>query len=369
MFKMALEYVEPGMQLARDIYGDDGKIVLSTGATINKRQISILENWGICYIYVNNPLITLPPISEVVEETTRIQAANLMRDIFDKTQKSGLYQLTSEMSKIVNEVILGVLRNRLAIIHLAQIHRHHNDLFAHSVNVSILSTMTAVSLGISNSQDLSSIAVGSMLHDIGMIAVPPRIIAKRDSLRPEELELLEGHTVHGFEILRKVRGFPLLAAHIAFQHHERFDGLGYPRKISGEEIHLFARIVAVAEEYDNLVADRPDNKGLAPHVAYEKIVAGVNSLFDPNVTTGFLSKIALYPIGTMVKLTTGQIGVVSAVTARLQHRPRVEIITDPKGVLLYKPYSIDLSDKEHLTIFIEDILSDSAAAEFLNKNQ
>jgi putative nucleotidyltransferase with HDIG domain len=366
---MALEYVEPGMQLARDIYDLNGRTILASGMFLTDKHLAVLQKWGIRSIYVDNPILSLPPIDEVVEEASRLRAAQAVKAAFEKTEKSAAFELTRDQKEIVNDIVRQVLKKRLSIIHLAQIQRHHDNLFAHSINVSILATLTAVSMGINNSQDLYTISIGALLHDIGKVAVPQRILEKSTALTPEETEVYNSHTTLGYDLLRKTNELPLLACHIALQHHERMDGQGYPRKIGSADISHFARIVCIANEYDNLLVDRPEHKSVPPHLAYETIVAGVNTTFDPEVAQAFLSRIALYPIGTMVKLKTGHIGIVAAVIAKIQHRPVLKIIADAQGVLVPNPYMVDLADKENLTLFIDEVVSDAAAVEFLKRNK
>ena len=160
-----------------------------------------------------------------------------------------------------------------------------------------------------------------------------------------------------------------MAAHIAWQHHEKIMGQGYPRKITGKDIHELAKIVAVANAYDNLIADSPQKKGMQPHLAYEAIVSGVNVDFDAAVAEAFLRRIALYPIGTLVKLTTGKIGVVTGVTPKMQHRPIVEVIADENSRLLPETFVLNLADIENLTIFVTEVISDMAAVDFLKRNR
>lgn len=371
MLRMAIEYLEPGMRLGREICGEDGRVILAAGATLSEKYIEVLKKWQIMSVYVKNPLIRVPPVDEVVEQAVRLRATQAVRSLFGEVAGKGLQQLPFAQSEISREIILAVLRNRFTIIHLAQIQRHSNDLFSHSINVAILSTMTAVTLGVRSNDSLHALAIGAMLHDIGMIAVPPHVLAKRDSdqLTTEEREMLQGHTAAGFAILRKLEGVPLLAAHIAYQHHEKWQGQGYPRKLAGADIHELSRIVAVANAYDNLIVDSPGRRGMPPHLAYEAIVSGVNVEFDAAVAEAFLTRIALYPVGTMVQLTSGHIGVVTAVTPKMQHRPILDIITDENQRLLASPYELNLAHKDNLTVFVKDVVSDGAAREFLQNNQ
>lgn len=364
MLRIALEFVRPGMELGKDLHGANGRIVLAAGVLLSDSHIEHLHKWGVASVFIKNPLLELPPIDDVVAESTRFQAVKALQSRIDDLAKRKTFSLSPETGDTVRSIISQVLSNRDSIIHLAQIHRHHDDLLAHSINVAILSTMTAVTLDINDPKDLGIIALGAMLHDIGMVFVPKHLLQKQ-TLSTGESETVKNHTRLGFEILRKNRDLPLLVAHIALQHHERYDGNGFPRRIAGSDINKFAYIVAIANEYDNMVADKPGKKGMETHVAYEAIVAGVNTYFHPAIARAFLSRIALYPVGTLVKLTTGDIGVVTGVTPLLQHRPVLRVIASSDRTFLTEPYTLNLAAPENLTVFISSIVSDADALAFL----
>lgn len=361
MLRIAINYLRPGMMLGRDIYGIDSRIILAAGVTLTEKHIEHLKKWNVVSVHIKNPLIELPAVDNVIQETTRIKALKITQSTLDKTYKTGSFTHSDSTKEIVSSIINQVLEKRHALIHLAQIHRHHDDLLSHSINVCILSTLTAIALGVQERSQLTTITLGAMFHDIGLILVPKHILTKVEPLTPEEQDIFKSHTKLGFEILRKNRDIPLIVSHIAFQHHERFDGKGYPRKIASSDINNLAHIVSIASEYDNMVADRPGQKGLETHVAYETIVAGVNTMFEPIIAKAFLSRIALYPIGTMVKLTSGEIGAVTKTIPLIQHRPEIQVIIDSNKNFLDKPYTIDLASKESLTVFIESILNDAEA--------
>lgn len=358
MLRLALEYIRPGTVLAKEVYDIDGRNLLMAGVTLTKRHLKLLRGRGIVHLFVLNPQIELPPVDEVIEETVRLKTVKAVKKVYEGVSKKGLFDLPEEGKKLVVSIINDIMADRSVVLHLAHIDRHRDDLFAHSVNVAILSVMTAVSIGRFEPRELYKIAIGAMFHDIGYSLMPKRA-AGEAAPTAEEAEALKAHTSYGFELLRRVREFPLLAAHITFLHHERADGTGYPRKLAGEDIHPYARIVALANEYDNLVTGRFNKKGMAAHTAYELIVATSTTLFDSEVAEAFLAKIALYPVGAFVRLTNGDIGVVTGVTPRIQHRPRLKIIRNSQGFVPAEPPEVDLSSQDNLTLFVDSVLSDA----------
>lgn len=365
LLRISVELAEAGMELGKTIYDLNGRTILASGVRLTDKHLSVLKKWEVRSICVNDPIISLPPIDEVVEEETRMRATQMIKSSFEKTKSTGIFKLTNEQKAIVDDIIVQIIRKRFSITHLAQIQQHDDNLFAHSINVALLSTMTAVALGSNNSQDLYSVGIGAMLHDIGKIAVPPSILHKNSKGSAEDVEIYENHTSLGFQILRRTDEIPLLACHIAYQHHERMDGKGFPRKLDSKNINRLARIVSIANAYDNLIADKADARGISPHHAYENIISRVDSEFDPEVMQAFLSCVSLYPIGSMIRLSSGQIAVVASITAKMQHRPVLKVISDEYGKALNEPYMLDLTDKNHLTLFIDEVLDDKTAVSFL----
>ena len=367
MVRLAVEYLSQGMELGRDIYDADCRVILVKGAILSDRHIEILKKWNITSVYISNPSIKLPLVDELLEEQTRHKAIKIIKKSFSEFTKGSRFILTGEQQEIIKSVVDAVMKKHQTILHLSQINRHHDDLFTHSLNVAMLSAVTAVAVGTREKNDLQVLVLGALLHDVGKLIIPKHILNKVGPLTIEEEEVFQSHTQCGFDILRKDPEIPLLAAHIAYQHHEQFNGKGYPRQLAGTGILSFARIVSIANEYDNLIADKPGQPGLKMHVAYETIVSGVNTLFEPEAAKCFLSRIALYPVGTMVRVTTGHIGVVIGVTPQLQHRPIIKLLTDQTDELLLEPKVMDLAALDNLTVFIQEIIGDAMVAEYIRK--
>lgn len=369
MIRLALDYVKPGMILGRDIYGADGQVILTAGVALSEKYLAHLRKWEVASVYVSDSSLALPDLEAVIGEPLRARTVKSVRSAFSAVGGKGLFSVSAECRQLVDMVVEQVLRDKNAILQLAHLSRHQHDLFTHSVNVAVLSVLTAITHGIRDGRDLFDITLGALLHDIGKVFIPRAVLEKREPHTDEEQEIMRGHAAAGFEVLRKAADFSLTAAHIAYQHHEHFAGGGYPRGLAGQDILLLARIVAVANAYENIVAGRGGQKGVEAHVAYEQILAGVNSRFDPNIAKALLTKVAVYPVGTVLSLTTGVIGVVTKVTPLLQHRPQVKVFRDAAGRPLDKPYVINLADREHLTVFIDRVLSDYEKAMVLIHGQ
>ena len=205
---------------------------------------------------------------------------------------------------------------------------------------------------------LRELAVGALMHDLGKIIIPAEVLNKPGPLTAAEFEQVKQHSYQGFEILRQQGEIGLLSAHVALQHHERIDGTGYPRGLAGTDIHEYGRIVAVADVYDALVSDRAYRPRYLPHQAAEILVEESHTTLDDQVVRCFLRKVAFYPVGTVVRLSTGVIGVVVDVNQPMTVRPVVRILYDAEGNSLSELYEVDLTKDSHISII--EVVSDEA---------
>ena len=360
MQKISILNLQPNMVVAHNIFSTEGVLLLSADTVLNTIQIDRLQQFDLPSIYIKNPFTDSLPdgdlfdtIPEVVREETRVQAVQIVNTAFQKL--TVMQELDPRPFKEISDFLLDeVIKNRGAMIHLTDIRARDGYTFGHSVNVCVIATLTGVQLGYDMIK-LKELALGALLHDAGKMLIPQEIIVKPGPLTNAERKLMEKHADLGFDILRKQSDIPLLSAHIAFQHHEKFDGTGYTRGLAGTDIHEYARIVAIADVYDALTSDRPYKEGTLPHEAYEIMMSLSNTHFDPIILQTFLNQIALYPLGSIVQLNTGDIAVVTSVTRGLQTRPTLKVVLDVNGCRLEDGPTIDLT--RHLTTFITKVFT------------
>lgn len=355
MMRISLRHLRPGMIVGKCIFSSDGRFLLGNDVVLNASYISRLQSIGIDSVYVKSSFEEELEVPETVSEETRQQSLIAVKKALKSVQNSekiNIEEMRTTVKAIVNEVIL----NSRTLVHLNDIRTHDDYTFSHSVNVCILSTVLGLAMGYSETR-LRELSLGGLLHDLGKMVVPCEILNKPDKLTEDEFVVVKRHSESGFEILRRQHDVPLLASHIAFQHHEKVDGSGYPRGLVKEEIHEYARIVAIADVYDALISDRSYRRGMLPHKAYEILHASANSHFDEEILQVFFRYIALYPIGTMVQLNTGQIGVVTETFPSVQVRPVVSVIIDKNGNLIKHKEVINLA--EQLAIYISKVIDEN----------
>lgn len=362
MQRISVTRLVPGMKAARNVFDADGRVLVAAGVVLKNSYINRLKELGVGSVYIQADELPAVEIPEVIKEETRIKAVQVVKNTFQsfRTTKQINFKQFVEIAATIVEEIMG---SGDTLLHLSDIRTYDDYTFSHSVNVCILSVL----MGSSKNYDmnrLKDLALGALLHDVGKVLVPIEILNKPGRLTLEEFSVVKNHAELGFELLRKQQDqVPLLACHVAYQHQEKFDGSGYPRQLKGDQIHEYARIAAIADVYDALTSDRPYRKGLLPHEAYEIMMASGNTHFEMDLLQKFFNKIAIYPLGSIVRLNTGDIGIVTDVIPDLPTRPKVQIITNRSGEVIKKLKEINLV--EQLTVFVEQVFTEEEAFQWM----
>lgn len=326
------------MVVGRSIYNSCGHTLLKEKTILTERYIGRLAGLGIHYLYITSSL-GLPVTSDVVSEETRVNAMVRVRTLLVDAGSGGIALNTEASSQSVSDMVDELLNNKLAVINLADIRIDDDYLFSHSVNVCVLALLTGVSLGYSRSR-LHDLGLGAILHDIGKMQVPKWILDKPSSLTPEEYALVKLHSEHGYHLLGNLP----IARQIAYSHHERFDGSGYPRGISGTQLSEESQITGLADVFDALTARRSYKPGYPPHEACEFISATGNTHFDIKLVRAFLSNVAAYPTGTMVELSDGCIALTLDTPHAQPLLPRVRCLFDQELRNIAVPLELSLGD-------------------------
>lgn len=348
MRKILVSDAQPNMILAKNIYSNEGKILLAKGIKLKQSYLDKLLLLDIPAIYIKDDTLQLPATPELVSEQTRHVAIENVKDVFHQITFSQGVNL-KETTQLVNNIIDELLANKNVLYNLTEIRSYDNYTFAHCVNVAVLSILTGITLNF-NQLELRDLGLGAMLHDIGKITIDPILLNKKGALNSTEFEVIKEHSSSGFNLLRKIDGLSTLSAHIAFQHHEKFDGSGYPRGLKGDQIHIYSRIVAVADVYDALIADRIYRQGYTSQEAVQIITSGSNVHFDAQVLKAFLKNIFIFPIGSLVQLNTGDIAVVVDINKDLQTKPVIRLLNSHVHGRYAKSREIDLCKQSNIYI-------------------
>lgn len=348
---VATEMVDESMVLARNVYA--GKcLVLKTGTKNVAKYFQSLKNMGIHYLYVEDEVSKDIVIPDAISEETRYKCKNVLVNTINEFQKGNTLKL-NKLSDSIDDIISEILYNNDLQLSLSDLSAADESTFTHSVSTTVYSLLIGHGLKY-NRKKLSWLAMGTLMHDIGKTVLDPDIVYKVDSLSDEEFEYIKKHTICGYELLRDASNIPPMAKEIALDHHEKLDGSGYPRGLKGEELNEFARITAIADVYDALTSDRCYRKKWPTNKAVDFLIENSETKFDPDLVRIFIQRIAVYPNGSMVRLSNGNIAVVKQQNKFAPLRPNIRVIADEEGNNIV-PYEINLMQVLSITIIESEV--------------
>jgi putative nucleotidyltransferase with HDIG domain len=242
---------------------------------------------------------------------------------------------------IVDSLAQAVAQNRTALLALTALKEYDNYTFTHMVNVSILTMGQARGLGIDGAL-LREFGLAALMHDIGKVKTPTEILHKPDKLDDREFAIMKRHTVDGAEILRRTPEMPTLAPIVAFEHHLRLDGTGYPDRVNRGQLNLATMLCGIADVYDAMRSQRAYQQAFPTDRILAVLQRNDGKQFDQNLVRRFAQLVGIYPAGNLVRLKTGEIAVVTKAYAPNPYRPRVKVLRRADGVDVQRPYEINL---------------------------
>lgn len=401
MRRILARYAKPGMILARDLHDADGRVAIGKGTQLTNRWIEVLKYIGAPELVILDERFKDVTVSPVVPPELEGALANALREVLTKAQaivSEGavtVYPTPGREGKITSSVSLNS-NNTGEALDLTRLYQLVGQLIQqlspqvkgdptitgwHSwndaphilpVKMAILSLLLGKEAGMSG-PELVDLGMAALLQNVGYVMIrPPELVerpgalweeiafanawrtgnggestTKVEPLTESELQIVWKHPLYGAEILRQCNSVNDNVRSAIVQHHERWNGSGYPYGLKGTEISLAARILGITDAVCTTVSRKPYRQPFQPYEATELIVACSRVLYDPDLVQLFLENIPSFPTGVMVKLNTGEIGIVVDANLGLVGRPRVRIYYDRNGQPLEAPYEIDLAEDEH----------------------
>jgi HD-GYP domain-containing protein (c-di-GMP phosphodiesterase class II) len=300
---LSIDNVAPGSRLAKPLYGSQGSILLRENAEITEAILSRLKALGFTGLYIDDEISEGIVINDVVEEKLRLETAARLEKIMINNGN------IAEMMPLISDIVDSVIASGDVEIQMNCLWGHHEYTYLHCVNVGILAVSIGIKLNL-NRDELIQLGTAGILHDIGKKFVPLEILDKEGKLNDEEYELIQKHPMLGFEVLADALELNSVTKVGVLQHHERYDGSGYPKGLKGSEITIFGRILAVADTYDAMTSDRAYRNAFSPSETVEYLMGTGNRLYDSEVIEIFTKCVTVYPVGTCVELTDGTKGIV-----------------------------------------------------------
>jgi len=271
-------------------------------------------------------------------------AVSVASRIWDGAQNEGKPDPNASRG-IVDSLAEAVAQNRTALLALTALKNYDNYTFTHMVNVSILTMGQARGLGIEGAL-LREFGLSALMHDIGKVKTPTEILNKPDKLDDREFEIMKRHTVDGAEILRRTPEMPALTPIVAFEHHLRLDGTGYPNGVVRGQLNLATMLCGVADVYDAMRSQRHYQEAFPTDRILAVLQRNDGTQFDQNLVRRFAQLVGIYPAGNLVRLSTGEIAVVLKTYAPDPYRPRVRVLRSADGTDLARPYEVNLWEGE-----------------------
>lgn len=390
MIELAIDEVTPGMVVARSVLGGASGVMLAAGFVIDEVIIARCKRQGMrsLWVRIGDEEDALP--SGNVNDQLALQAQQAWKDNLNILEKIGetqdstlenLAKFTSDpgrfkniiasdkMKSIVDQIIRSIMGAEPLMVNLASMRTTDGFLHQHALDVTITATLIAARLKCAVA-DIQELALGCFLMDLGMIIVPPALLEKKGALTLQETHILQEHPAVGFAILRANDGININTAHVAYQHHERLDGRGYPRQLKAEDImplkslthagghiHRYAQIAAVADAYITAISPRPGTAApMAPLEAMRMLIGEAGQGLNTHVVNALITLIPVFPAGTRVVVAkapkpflVGYLGVVTKANLQDKEKPQVLLVMD-RFRRRIKPLALDLAAEKGLEI-------------------
>lgn len=352
MTSYALTEAMPGMQLGKDILNDGGQVMVVAGTMLTTNIIEGLKCWDIPSVVIRSEVIDTPVVVEIppVVDEPISESQQKFYNTYDSTTSTvkktfGKMRYFKEvplqkMQEIAENEIFPMIE-AIGVINHLQMVRHQDDYtFQHSINVAVICGVLGKWLGYKGAE-LSDLVLAGLLHDIGKTQIPLEILDKPDTLSTEEMKVMQTHALSGYKLIKDNKELSAGVTYAVLQHHERMDGKGYPFQMAIDNIHQYARIVAVADTYDAMTSDRVYHKKMTPFSVVETMASEMYDKLDPTICAVFLNNVRSYFIGNSVKLSDGRRAEVVYLGPFMGTRPTV-ITQDGKVIDLEKNKSIGI---------------------------
>lgn len=329
------KYLESLDDIAKYIPNDTEQVEILTG-----KSLPDLPPSGV--MKARNTEEAARHLAEALPEARRVheEALDYAHKFIDDVRKGKTIEV-EEAIPIVGEVIDSLAANEPAALTLAFLKRYDEYTYTHSINVNLYSLLLGKALGLSRKK-LELLGVAAMFHDVGKGKIPNKVLNKPGKLTDVEFGIMKTHPQKGLEVLGDVEGLDQAVLRGVVEHHERFDGSGYPNGVKGEDIHPFGRIIAISDVYDALTSVRVYKKAVTPAKTLSQMYKWKGTDFDPAYLNRFIRVMGIYPPGTMVQLDDLRFAFVLEINEDKPRQPRVKVCFNAK-MQPVSPEFIDLA--------------------------
>ncbi len=382
MKKILVEELKPGMIFDKPIYVDSNNMLISANTPVKETDIKKLMTWGITEVETAGVLVKrvepgkgkevekitvksskngdterekkiLADYNELLKKRKALievhgRARNAVEAVHRAIKNSTPFE-TRDLDESVQSIIRLLRENSNIFLFLYGLDEGKDYTLTHSVNVTFYSLIIGMALKYSPIK-LNDLGLGTLLIDAGMIKLPVYIIHKQSNLTDQEYNQIKTHPLLGYKALKELGKIKESSAMVSLQHHEQYDGKGYPRGLRGNDIDEFARIAAIADSYEAQITNRSYRKKVFFYHAMRNLLSSGVNKFDPVILRVFLSCMSVYPIGSIVELNDGSIGIIIGSVPEKPLRPIIKLVFDKDRMRIEKTLIINLLTESSLYI-------------------
>jgi HD-GYP domain-containing protein (c-di-GMP phosphodiesterase class II) len=385
MRKIQVEELKPGMRFDKPVYIDSNNIFIGAHITIKEDDIKKLMRWGVSDLETAGTMVSSKEEIKHYSARTETQAISDSKKIIADynnllKKRKNLIEVHKKACKAVGDIYSAIKNSEnfisddleLALSDIIDLIKDNNNIFLflygldegknylmyHSVNVTFYALLIGIGLKYSPVK-LRELGLGTLLIDAGMAKIPVYITHKQSALTEQEFNLIKTHPIHGYKCLRDLGKVKESIALISLQHQEQFDGSGYPRGLKGTAISEYARIATIADSYEAQIVNRSYKKKQLFYHAMKQLVAQGSNKFDPVILRIFMSKMSVYPIGSIVELNDNSIGIVIGSAQDKPLRPIIKLVFDSNRKKIEETTILSLPEES--AFFIVKVLDEKEA--------
>ncbi|MBQ5431504.1 MAG: HD-GYP domain-containing protein [Lachnospiraceae bacterium] len=297
------------MILGQELYDADGRMLISKHTELTDENIAFIAFLGIPGVYIDDEFSEDIQIQEIIEPEVYKAAVQIIHRVFIYSMDEGTDNEEAALQEEVRKIVKATLKQKDVLYNLINIKSYDGYTYFHSVNVAILSAVLGAKLHLSE-EELMDLTTAGFLHDVGKVFVDPEIINAPRKLTPEERAMMMDHPRLAYDFLKTNYHFNENVLEAVYQHHEWYNGHGYPRRMEEKDISLLARIIKVADVYDAMTGRRSYHEPYLPSDVLEYIMGRNGMEFDPEVVKLMIAEFCVYPVGCEVQLSDGRHAVV-----------------------------------------------------------
>lgn len=370
--KIPLNQLKVGMYVLSVFTTSKGLNVKSEGYILKESSITEIKGSNITHVEIdpsrtkkNNTEKSAPSITP--EETTVDKSNEEPKVFFDNEMKKAekLYNNAKGLQKkLLDDITLNkiidldtvqentdaivdsIFRNEDALSCMSRLRIKDDYLVEHSLNVSILMSIFCKHMNVER-KIMEELALGAFLHDVGKVLIPDAVLNKPGRFTEEEYTIMKTHVLLGVKVLEETPNISDIVMSVVKEHHERLDGKGYPYNLPANEISQYGRMIAIVDSYDAMTAERVYKAGMHPIKAFKILVSESPTAYDKELVEQFIQCLGLYPIGTMVKLNSGKVGLISRLNKSKPLQPYVRVFYNTRLKQAISMEEIDLSKSKH----------------------